>query len=121
MQTTVTSSAIDHEATLVVLTRGKMLADYSNMERIGKMPSRTSTASDSRSRFFGANSVVTKATLDGCDGELALKALIPFGAVDETNALKESFDSELEIGDATKVGFRPRPTSCGRSAPSSTT
>jgi serine/threonine protein kinase len=100
MRTTATSSAIDHEATLVALTRGKMLADYSNLKRIGKKTS--------RSGYYGANSVVIQATLDGYEGELALKALVT-SAVDQTNALQVRFEAELEIGDATKGRLPPSP------------
>ena len=85
------SIANDLEHALVALTRGKKLADYEDLKRIGR--------STSRSGYYGANSVVIRAKLCGFD--FALKALVT-GAVDETNALHARFESELEIADATK-------------------
>ena len=90
------SAALDLEAALVVMTRDKKLADYSNLKRIGK--------SVSRDAYYGANSVVIKATLGGFT--LVLKALVT-GRVDQTNALRDRFEAELQIGDATKGRLPP--------------
>ena len=49
--------ASSYEAALVALTRGKTLADYTNMKRIGK--------STTRDRYYCVNSVVIKAELGG--------------------------------------------------------
>ena len=91
-------SAIDLEAALVALTHGKKLADYTNMKRIGK--------STTRDVYYGANSLVIRATLGGYP--LVLKALLT-GAVDHTNALHTRFEAELEIGDARKGRLPPSP------------